>query len=404
MNVGAAEIPRLEEGGAVDRGLVAGGEVSAPADQIGKHRGEGVEHLTAAVARGVPLGRRREERQRLLPSVWQIAAHKAVEFGGQLGVSGGIGGHQLDMCVLGAAAPFDSLPEKGVDLFGHIKTRLKRPAEPRFGGGQLFFAQRFSVRFGGARSVGAAIADDALDADDAGAWVVLCGAHSLVDGCAAVEVHPALDMPAIALETPGPILGVRDIGLAVDGHCVVVVKIDKFAQTQMAGQAGGFAGYPFHQVAVGDDRIGVVVDHLEAGAVEPLGQPAFGQRHPDTIGEACPQRAGRGLDTRRMPGLWVARGAALPLPETLQLFQGQVVAGQMQHRVEQHRTMACAEHKTVAVKPLRMRRVVAHHARPQRQRRHRHPHRHARMARIGCLNAVSRKHPNRIGCFGLEFM
>jgi hypothetical protein len=35
-----------------------------------------------------------------------------VEFGGQLGVGGGIGGHQLDMCVLGTAALFDSLPEK----------------------------------------------------------------------------------------------------------------------------------------------------------------------------------------------------------------------------------------------------------------------------------------------------
>ena len=83
----------------------------------------------------------------------------------------------------------------------------------------------------------------------------------------------------------------------------------------MAGQAGGLAGDAFHQVAVADDGVDVVVDHVEAGAVEALRQPSFGQRHAHAVGEALPQRAGGGLDAGGVAGFGMARRLAAPLAE-----------------------------------------------------------------------------------------
>ena len=51
-------------------------------------------------------------------------------------------------------------------------------------------------------------------------------------------------------------------------------------------------GDAFHQVAVADDRVGVVVDDLVAVAVVARGELRFGDRHADGVGEAL-ARAGR---------------------------------------------------------------------------------------------------------------
>jgi hypothetical protein len=57
------------------------------------------------------------------------------------------------------------------------------------------------------------------------------------------------------------------------------------------------------------------------------------------------------------PAVWPYSGwpgrLAAELAEVLQVRRGQVVAGQVQQRVEQHRAVAVGEHETVAVGPLR---------------------------------------------------
>ncbi len=259
------------------------------------------------------------------------------------------------------------------------------------------------MHLGGAGLVGTAVADDALDADDAGARVVLRRHHRLVDRAAVERVDATLDMPAIPLEALGPILGVGDVGLAVDGDRIVVVEIDDFAQAQVAGKAGRLAGDALHEIAVAHNGIGEVVDDLEAGAVEAFGQPALGQRHADAIGEAGAQGAGGRLHADGVAGFGVAGRLAAPLAEVLQLFQRQVIAGQMEHGIEQHGAVARAEHEAVAIHPLRVGRAVAHDARPQRQRGDGHAHGHTGMARIGGLHTVGGEHANGVGGLGFEF-
>ena len=51
-----------------------------------------------------------------------------------------------------------------------------------------------------------------------------------------------------------------------------------------AGQRAGLVADAFHQAAVAEEHVGVVVDDGVAGAVELLRQQLLGQRHADGIG------------------------------------------------------------------------------------------------------------------------
>jgi hypothetical protein len=65
-----------------------------------------------------------------------------------------------------------------------------------------------------------------------------------------------------------------------------------------------------------------------AGPVELGGQQPLGQRHAHRVGQPLAQRPGGGFHARRHPTSgWPGR-ARVQLPELLQFFQRQVVAGQ----------------------------------------------------------------------------
>ena len=160
----------------------------------------------------------------------------------------------------------------------------------------------------------------------------------------AVEVRVAVldvqHLPAVGLVARADVLGERPGGRPVERDVVVVVEVEQLAELQVAGEGRRLGGDPFHQVAVGDEREGAVVDDLVPGPVEARGERALGHRHADGVGGALPERTGRGLDARRQQRLGMARRAAAPLPERLQVVERQVVAGQVQQRVEQHAAVA----------------------------------------------------------------
>ena len=102
---------------------------------------------------------------------------------------------------------------------------------------------------------------------------------------------------------------------------------------------------------VGDDRVDLVV--LDVGAVA-IAEELLGDRHADAVAEALAERAGRDLDAGghvRPVDLRVPGGDRLPLAEALELVHRQVVARQVERRVEQHRPVAGAEDEAVAVRP-----------------------------------------------------
>ena len=83
---------------------------------------------------------------------------------------------------------------------------------------------------------------------------------------------------------------------AVDGDAVVVEQHDQLVQLQMAGERDRLLADAFHQVAVGGEHIGAVIDDVVA---ELGGEVRFGDRHADGVGEALAERAGGGLDAGR---------------------------------------------------------------------------------------------------------
>ena len=102
-----------------------------------------------------------------------------------------------------------------------------------------------------------------------------------VSACAAVEggadlvrVHAVdlLHMPADSAEAGRDVLREGEADGAGQGDLVLVVEIDQLAELEVTGERSGLGGDPFHQVAVGDDAVDVVIDDLVARAVEGRGQ------------------------------------------------------------------------------------------------------------------------------------
>jgi hypothetical protein len=147
---------------------------------------------------------------------------------------------------------------------------------------------------------------------------------------------------------------------------------------------------PLHQATVADNAIGAMADDGVLWPVELLRQESFGDRHADRIGKTLAERTGRGLDPGRHVALGVPGSLGMQLPEPPDLVDGEIVAGEVEHRIEQHRGMAVRQHEAVAVGPVGVRRIVLEVAPPQRLSDVGKPHRSARMADLRPLDGIDR--------------
>ena len=118
---------------------------------------------------------------------------------------------------------------------------------------------------------------------------------------------------------------------------------------------------------------------------------ALGDRHPDGIADALPERTRRRLDAGGEMHLRMSGRAAPPLPKRLQVVEGQVVAGQIQEAVEQHAAVTGGEHEAIAVRPMGIARVVSQMALPERVRHRRRAERQPGMARVRLLDGIDRE-------------
>ena len=87
-----------------------------------------------------------------------------------------------------------------------------------------------------------------------------------------VTIHITDHVPAIGFKTFGCVVDEPRSHLAVDADAVVVVQRNQFVQLPRASQSAGLVADAFHQAAIAEENIGVVVYHCMAGAVELLGQ------------------------------------------------------------------------------------------------------------------------------------
>src|SRR5208283_6181459 len=97
--------------------------------------------------------------------------------------------------------------------------------------------------------------------------------------------------------------------------------------------------------------------------------------------------------------LRMARGLGSELPKILQLLHRQRVAGEIQHRIEQHGRMAIREYETVPIPPSGVPRIELKYIAPENLCDVSHAHGSARMARMGLLDGVHGQGTNGIGEF-----
>ena len=165
---------------------------------------------------------------------------------------------------------------------------------------------------------------------------------------------------------------------------------------EVAGERAGLGGDALHQVAVAREHVGVVVDDRVARAVEARRQVRLGDGHADGVGEPWPSGPVVASTPGREVALRVAGRAAAPLPEALELVEREVVAGQVQQGVEQHRAVPGRQHEAVAVRPAGIGRVVPQEARPEHVGHRRGAHRQPGMARVGLLDGVDGEEADRV--------
>jgi hypothetical protein len=212
-----------------------------------------------------------------------------------------------------------------------------------------------------------------------------------------VAVDVGDDVPAVGFKALGGVVGVPVFDVAVDRDAVVVPEGDQLAELPGAGQRAGFVRDAFHHAAVTHERVGVVVDDAVVGLVEFGGKDLFRHRHADGVGDALAERAGGGLDAGRVAVFGMARGLGVQLAELLQVVHRQVIAGQVQQRVDQHRAVAVRQHEAVAIRPLGVSGVVAQMVIPQRFSDFRHAHGGAGVAGFGFFDGIHCKRTDGIG-------
>ena len=282
-------------------------------------------------------------------------------------------------------------------VVGHEERRLGWIFVEFLGQLDLFDAERIAVRGRGALLVRTAVADDRMHPNQRRAAGFRDSVFDrLRQRVEIVGVGDILRMPFVSVEALDHILVEAELGMPVDGHVIVVVEKNDVAEPEMAGDRCGLARDAFHQVAVAANSEDAMIEQARLVAIEARLEMLRRHRHADRVADALAERAGSGLDAGDAPVLGMARSFAAELAELLDVVERDVVAGEIESAVEQHRAVAGRQHETIAAEPFRIFRVVAHEARVEQVRDRRHAHRQSAMATVGLLHRVDRQHANRV--------
>ena len=281
--------------------------------------------------------------------------------------------------------------EARAHLGRHQERRRLRPAERALGGGGLLGAERLAVRVLGVLLLRRAVADVAVAHHQARVRLVVQRALERERERGGIIGIRLQHLPAVGLESLHRVIGERDAGVAVDGDVIVVVHHHQVPEPEVARERRRLVRDALHHAAVAGDGEHAVGRGREAIAREARVGESRGQRHADGVADALPERSGGGLDAGGEAVFRMPRRAAAELPEALQLFHGQVVAREMQQRVEQHRAVPGREHETITPGPSGIARIVAHESRPHHVTRVGHAHGQARVAGTGLLDGIHRE-------------
>ncbi len=382
--------PRLQRVGICELHAVVAGEVRRAGNEAGQLVGGGVDALIEGVPRR-QLGARLEVGEVVVPPGEAVTGMGRVP-GGAVTAPGG------EALLPGGALLRPAADLQAVELahlVGDPERLVGRQAQDLLGGADLRLAEGGPVRLRGIGQVGRRPPDVAAQHQQVGLGVGAVGGEvqRLPDRrLQAVDVVGHLAQvahtPPVGLEALDRVVAVGELGRPVDRDVVVVVDRQEPPQTEVPRQRGRLVGDALHDATVAGDDEGAVVAHL---AAERRAHPAFGQGHAHRVGEPLAERAGGHFEPGRVVVLGMPRRPAAPLAELAQVLQGEVVAGQVEHRVLEDAGVPAGKDEAVTIRPLRVARVVVHDARPEHVRQRRQRHGSARVPRVRPFGRVHRE-------------
>ena len=212
------------------------------------------------------------------------------------------------------------------------------------------------------------------------------------------NIHPVdmLHMPSIGRESRAHIFGEGNVGAGREGDLIGVVDHDQSPEPKLTRYRGGFGRDAFHHVAVAGHHIRMVIHHVVAGPIECGGQPALRDCQSHRVPNTLTERTGGNFHPGHDAILGMARSAAPPLAEVLDVVHGKVVAGEEQHAVDQHARVSGRQDEPIAIGPFGVGGIVPEMACPQDVRHRRRAQRHPRMARVRFLDGVDRERPDSV--------
>src|SRR5208282_3732873 len=258
-------------------------------------------------------------------------------------------------------AALDALAKMRQCIVGDEKWRLGRISVKFLGQLHLFYAERIAMRGRRALLMRAAVADDRADPNQrrpAGLRDSIF--DRLRQRREVVRILDDLRMPFVSVESPAHVLVKGEFRVPVDSHVIVVVEINDVAQPEMPRDRRCLARYAFHQVAVAANAEDAMIEQPRFVAVEVRLEMLRGHRHADAVAEALTERAGGGLDAGDAPVLGMPRRFAAELAKLLDVVERNVIAGEIEQAVDQHRAVAGGQDETIAPEPFWIFGVVAH--------------------------------------------
>src|SRR5438477_11615896 len=211
-----------------------------------------------------------------------------------------------------------------------------------------------------------------------------------------IDVREVQDLPAIRLETLRRIVSEREVGRAVDRYAVVVVEADELPEPEVSGEGRGLVRQPFHHVAVAAYEVGVMVDDLVPWLVEYRREVCLGERHPHRVADALAEGTRRRLYPWSVAVFGVTGSTTSPLTKLLEVFEAEVIAAQIQTRVQQHRRVTAREDEAIAIRPIWVGGIMTHVLRVEPVAERRERHRRPRVTRLRLLHGVHRQRADGI--------
>jgi hypothetical protein len=252
--------------------------------------------------------------------------------------------------------------------------------------------------------LGSGPADDCPETDEAGPVGHRPGDVQRLSKCGdvlgvrTVLVRPVdlLDVPPVGGVAGDGVLAERDVGVVFDGDAIAVVDQRQIAEPLGCGQRGCLGGDSLLDVPVGGKAVDVVIEYGRARRGIRIQQAALTSRrhgHAHRVSDSLAERSGGHLNPRRMPIFRMPWRPGVPFAQRLQVVQFEAEPTEIELDVEGQAGVPAGQYEAIPAGPLRIGRIVLHHALEQQVRRRSQAHRGARVPISSLLYGVSGQHP-----------